>query len=75
MHNFCYLCSIKRKIFRSERIALHIAPVGCRTLRLMAESRCAYTSCCFMPNGEREQYAVCIAQHIGGLRQTTATAI
>ena len=75
MHNFCYLCSIKRKIFRSERIALHIAPVGCRTLCLMAESRCACASRCFMPLGEREQFAIRIPQYIGGLCQTTATAI
>ena len=73
MHNFCYLCSIKR--IRSERIALYIALVGCRTLCLMAESRCAYASNSCLPIGERGQYAVCIAQHIGGLCQTTATAI
>ena len=75
MHIFCYLCSIKRNIFRSERIALHIALVGNRTLCLMAEIRYAYASRCFLPSGEREQYAVRIAQHIRGLRQTTATAI
>ena len=75
MHNFCYLCSIKRNIFRSEKIALYIAPVGRRTLCLMAEIRYAYASSCFMPICEREQYAVHIAKYIGRLCQTTATAI
>ena len=75
MHNFCYLCSIKRNIFRSERIALYIAPVSHWTLCLMAESRCACASRCFMPLGEREQFAIRIPQYIGGLCQTTATAI
>ena len=73
MHNFCYLCSIKR--IHSERIALYIAPVDCRTLCLMAEIRCACASSCYLPICEREQYAVRIAQHIGRLCQTTATAI
>ena len=73
MHNFCYLCIIKR--IHSERIALYIAPVGCWTLCLMAKSRCACASRCFKPICEREQYAVRIAQHIGRLCQTTATAI
>ena len=73
MHNFCYLCSIKR--IRSERIALYIAPVGNWTLCLMAESRCAYASRCFLPLSEREQFAIRIPQYIGGLCQTTATAI
>ena len=73
MHNFCYLCSIKR--IRSERIALHIAPVGNWTLCLMAESRYTYASNICLPISEREQYAVRIAQHIGRLCQTTATAI
>ena len=62
-------------LFRSERIALYIAPVGNWTLCLMAEIRCASVIRCFLPIGEREQYAVRIAQHIGGLCQTTATAI
>ena len=75
MHNFCYLCSIKRNIFRSERIALYIAPVGDWTLRLMAESRRASVIRCFLPVGEREQYAVRVPQYIGRLRQTPATAI
>ena len=75
MHNFCYLCSIKRNIFRSERIALYIAPVGCRTLCLCAAFRYAYASNRCLPISEREQYALRIAQHIGGLRQATATAI
>ena len=73
MHKFCYLCSIKR--IHRERIALYIAPVGCRTLCLMAESRCACASRCFMPLGEREQSAVRVPKHIGRLCQTTATAI
>ena len=73
MHIFCYLCSIKRNIFRSERIALYIAPVGRRTLCFMAKSR--HASSCFLPIGEREQYTVRVPQYIGGLRQTTATAI
>ena len=71
MHNFCYLCSIKR--IRSERIALYIALVGCRTLCFMAEIR--YASSCCLPIGEREQFAIRIPQYIGGLCQTTATAI
>ena len=73
MHNFCYLCSIKQ--IHSERIALYIAPVGRRTVCLCAAFRyaCAYN--CSLPIGEREQYALRIAQHIGGLRQATATAI
>ena len=75
MHNFCYLCSIKRNIFRSERIALHITPVSYWTLCLMAESRYTYASNSCLPIGERKQYAVRIAQHIGRLCQTTATAI
>ena len=75
MHNFCYLCSIKRNIFRSERIALHIAPIGNWTLCLMAESRRANVIRCFLPVSERELYAIRIPQYIGGLCQTTATAI
>ena len=73
MHNFCYLCSIKR--IRSERIALYIAPVGNWTLCLMAESRRARVIRCFLPVGERELYAIRIPQYIGRLCQTTATAI
>ena len=73
MHNFCYLCSIKR--IHSERIALYIAPVGRRTVCLCAVFRYAYASYCFMPIGEREQYAVRVPQYIGRLCQTTATAI
>ena len=73
MHNFCYLGSIKR--IHSERIALYIAPVGRRTVCLCASFRyaCACNWC--LPIGKREQYAVRITQHIGGLRQATATAI
>ena len=71
MHNFCYLCSIKR--IRSERIALHIAPVGCRTVHFCVVIRLVL-SCC-LPIGERELYAIRIPQYIGGLCQTTATAI
>ena len=73
MHIFCYLCSIKR--IHSERITLYIAPVGCRTLRFMAEIRyaCASNSC--LPISKREQFAIRIPQYIGGLCQTTATAI
>ena len=73
MHIFCYLCSIKR--IHSERIALYIAPVGRRTLCFMAEIRYACTSSNNLPIGKREQYALRIAQHIGGLCQATATAI
>ena len=73
MHIFCYLCSIKR--IHSERIALYIAPVGRRTVCLCAAFRYAYASNCRLPIGEREQYALRIAQHIGGLCQATATAI
>ena len=71
MHIFCYLCSIKR--IRSERIALYIAPIGRRTVHFCVVIRLVL-SCC-LPIGEREQFAVRIAQHIGGLCQTTATAI
>ena len=73
MHNFCYLCNIKR--IRSERIALYIAPVGSRILCFMAEIRyaCASNSC--LPIDERKQFAIRIPQYIGGLCQTTATAI
>ena len=46
MHNFCYLCSIKR--IHSERIALYIAPIGSRTLCLVAEIR--RTSSCYCPS-------------------------
>ena len=73
MHNFCYLCSIKR--IRSERIALYIAPVGRRTICLCAAFRYACACNCCLPIGEREQYAVRVPQHIGGLCQATATAI
>ena len=73
MHNFCYLCSIKR--IHSERIALYIAPVGRRTVCLCAEFRYVYASNCCLPIGEREQFAIRIPQYIGGLCQTTATAI
>ena len=75
MHIFCYLCSIKRNIFRSERIALYIAPVGSRILCFMAEIRYACASSNYLPIDERKQYAVRIPQHIGRLCQTTATAI
>ena len=75
MHKFCYLCSIKRNIFRSERIAIHIAPVGRRTVCLCAAFRYACACNCCLPIGERAQYALRIAQHSGGLRQATATAI
>ena len=71
MHIFCYLCSIKR--IRSERIALYIAPIGRRTVHFCVVIRLVL-SCC-LPIGEREQYAVRVPQYIGGLRQTTATAI
>ena len=73
MHNFCYLCNIKR--IHSERIALYIAPVGSRILCFMAEIRyaCASNNC--LPLDERELYAIRIPQYIGGLCQTTATAI
>ena len=54
MHNFCYLCSIKR--IRSERIALYIAPVGRRTVCLCAAFRYACACNCCLPIGEREQY-------------------
>ena len=73
MHNFCYLCSIKRNIFRSERIALYITPVSYWTLCFMAKSR--HASSCFLPLDKRDQFAIRIPQYIGGLRQTTATAI
>ena len=73
MHNFCYLCSIKR--IHSERIALYIAPVGCRAVCLCAAFRYAYASNWCLPISERAQYALRIAQHIGGLCQATATAI
>ena len=73
MHNFCYLCSIKR--IRSERIALYIAPVGSRILCFMAEIRYACASSNYLPIGKREQFAIRIPQYIGGLCQTTATAI
>ena len=73
MHNFCYLCSIKR--IHSERIALYIAPVGRRTVCLCAAFRYACACNCCLPIGERAQYALRIAQHIGGLCQATATAI
>ena len=59
MHKFCYLCSIKR--IHSERIALYIAPIGYWILCLMAEIRRAYACKCFLPLGEREQYAIRIA--------------
>ena len=75
MHNFCYLCSIKRNIFRSEKIALYIAPAGNWTLCLMAKSRYTYAINSCLPSGEREQYAVRVPQYIGRLCQTTATAI
>ena len=73
MHNFCYLCSIKR--IHSERIALYIAPIGHWTLCLVAESRRASVIRCFLPVGERKQFAIRIPQYVGGLCQTTATAI